>query len=84
MNSGIVELDIHGLNKRQAKNLIDSRLRTASKGLYRLRIIHGYRMGTELREMVRSVYKKHPKVIRLELNIDPGVTDLVLKELFKS
>ena len=30
--------------------------------------------------MVRRVYAKHPKVLRLELGLNPGATELVLRE----
>ena len=82
MNSGIVELDIHGLDKVQAKNYIDMVLKKTSRNTYRLRIIHGYHGGTELKTMIRGVYKNHPKVKRIEYGLNQGETDLVLKELF--
>ena len=79
---GICEIDVHGLNKFQAKTLIDSRLKSASRGVYRLRIVHGYHGGTELRNMVRSAYKNNPKVLRVEVSLNAGITDLVLREFF--
>ena len=81
MVSGIEELDIHGMTQYQAKIAIDGRLKRVSRSTYRLRIIHGYRGGTALREMVRSVYGKHPRVIRVEARLNQGETDLVLREL---
>ena len=82
MNSGIVELDIHGLDKVQAKNYIDMVLKKTSRNTYKLRIIHGYHGGTELKNMIRGVYKNHPKVKRIEYGLNQGETDLILKELF--
>jgi len=82
MNSGIVELDIHGLDKVQAKNYIDMMLKKTSRSVYRLRIIHGYHGGTELKNMIRGVYKNHPKVKRIEYGLNQGETDLILRELF--
>ena len=82
MQMGIVELDIHGMTKRQAKILIDSRLNRVNNSVYRLRIIHGYRSGTELMRMVRQAYAKHPKVLRVEVGLNPGETDLILRERF--
>ena len=79
MNAGIVELDLHGKNKYQARVAIDAALRR-SNGVYRIRLIHGYTRGTELRDMIREEYCNHPKVLRL-LNISDGVTELVLREL---
>lgn len=81
MSAGIKEIDIHGFTKAQAKIFIDSQLKRATSDVYRLRVIHGYRGGTELRDMVRTVYRKHPKVLRISIGLNQGETDLVLREL---
>ena len=62
---GIVELDLHGKNAYQAQVAIDAALRRAGG-------------GTALRDMIRREYAG--RVLRLETGIDPGVTDLVLRE----
>ncbi len=81
MQPGILELDVHGMNKYQAKVFIDSRLKRADASVYRIRIIHGYRNGTELRDMVRQEYgKNHPKILRISPGLNPGETELVLRE----
>ena len=64
---GVVELELHGKNTYRAKT-----------GTYRLRLIHGYHGGTALRDMIRREYAG--RVLRLETGVDPGVTDLVLRE----
>ncbi len=81
-SAGITEIDIHGLNKYQAKILIESRLKSAPKSTYRLRIIHGYHGGTELQHMVRKELGANKKVLRVEMGLNPGETDLVLRELY--
>lgn len=81
-SAGIMEVDVHGLTKDQARTLIDSRLKKANGSVYRLRVIHGYNSGTELRKMVRSAYKNHPKVKRIEFGMNQGETDLILRDLF--
>ncbi len=81
MNSGIIEIDIHGMNQYQAKVYIDSQLKKAQTHIYRLRIIHGYHQGDALRKMVRQNYRHHPKVIKVEIGMNPGVTDLVLRDI---
>ena len=81
-SAGITEIDIHGMNKFQAKTFIESRIKSASKSVYRLRIIHGYHGGTELRNMIRKELGANPKVIRVEVGLNPGETDLILRELF--
>ena len=79
--AGIVQIDIHGMTKIQAEACINSYLKKSGPAVYRLRVIHGYQHGTELCSMIRSRYKSHPKVLRVELSLNPGQTDLVLREL---
>lgn len=80
MQAGILELDLHGMNTYQAKIAIDSQLKRAKQGVYRIRLIHGYHGGTALRDMIRETYRHHPRVLRVELGLNPGETDLVLRE----
>lgn len=80
LTGGVVELDLHGMTQIQAKAAVDAALRRAGGSVYRLRVVHGYRGGTQLRDMLRREYGKHPKVKRLELGLNPGATDLVLRE----
>jgi DNA-nicking Smr family endonuclease len=79
--SGFQEIDVHNMTKLQAITAIDARLRRAGTSVYRLKVIHGYRGGTVLRDAIRSRYRDHPKVKRIELGLNPGETDLVLREL---
>ena len=79
MNGSIVELDVHGMTLYQAQIAIDAALRRAG-GAYRLRIVHGYHGGTALRDGIRSRYGVHPKVLRVELGLNQGQTDLILRE----
>ncbi len=75
------ELDIHNMNRTQAIAAIDAKLRRAGGDVYRLRIVHRYHGGTVLRDAVRRHYRDHPKVKRIELGLNPGETDLILREL---
>lgn len=79
MIGGITEVDLHGCNVHQAQIAIDAALKR-SKGVYRIRVIHGYHGGQALRNMIRSRYGSHPSVLRLELGLNQGQTDLVLRE----
>ena len=80
MVSGIIAIDLHGKNTYQAKVIIDSQLRRASAGTYRIRIIHGYHGGTALRDFIRSEYNRHPKIKRMLSSPDGGTTELILRE----
>ena len=74
-----VTLDLHGKTQYQARVALDAALRR-SKGVYRLRVIHGYHNGTALREMIWREYAARPPVLRLEA-VNESTTDLVLREI---
>lgn len=78
---GFPEIDVHNMTRTQAITAIDARLRRADASVYRLRVIHGFHGGTTIRDAVRTHYKNHPKVKRIEIGLNPGETDLVLREL---
>lgn len=75
------ELDVHNMSRQQAIAAIDAKLRRLGPACYRLTVIHGYHGGTVLRDAVRSRYRSHPKVLRLELGLNQGETVLVLRDL---
>lgn len=79
MTGGVTELDLHGCSVHQAEIAINAALRR-SRGVYRIRLIHGYSGGQALRTMIRTKYKNHPAVLRLEIGMNQGQTDLVLRE----
>ena len=79
--SAFEEIDVHQMTKAQALVAIDARLKKAGGSVYRLRVFHGYHGGTVLRDAVRAHYRRHPKVLRLEIGLNPGETDLILREL---
>lgn len=73
---GIVTLDLHGKNEYQARAVINGAL-NHSRGVCRIRCIHGYHGGTVLRDMIRREFAS--RVLRLQV-INEGTTDLVLRE----
>lgn len=77
---GIVTLDVHGMNAYQARVSVDAALRR-SKGVYRIRIIHGGNRGDVLRKMIAEEYAAHPLVLRIEQGTNSGQTELVLREM---
>ena len=81
LQTGIVTLDLHGCTAYQAKIAIDAALRRA-KGVYRIRIVHGYHGGTAIRDLVRKEYGAKSGILRVELGLNPGETDLVLREWY--
>lgn len=77
--SATVTVDLHGMNRYQAKIALDSALRR-SRNVYRIKVIHGYHNGDELRTLVREEYARHPMVKRV-IAVSEGATELVLREL---
>ena len=73
-----ISLDLHGKNCYQARVSIDAALRRCDNSVYRLELIHGSIHGTALRDMIRSEYAAHPRVIACD-TIDAGRTILILR-----
>ena len=82
MNAGIIELDLHGKSAEEARKLIEGRLRTAGKNVYRIRLIHGFHGGTGIKRMIWEEYSygREPRVLRLAHGDNEGITELVLRE----
>ncbi len=82
MTGGIIEMDVHGLNGEQAYEVITKRVREAGNAVYRIRVIHGFHGGTRIRSMIREEfgYEREPKVKRIEMGANQGITELVLRE----
>lgn len=83
MSAGIIKIDLHGMNCYKAKICIDSHLRKADSSVYHILLIHGYHGGDNLKNMIEDEYGygRHSKVIRIKQGSNPGITDLVLREL---
>ncbi len=82
MSAPFVKIDLHGMTQEQAIKVIDKALAAAGPGTYQLHLVHGYNRGTSLRTMIKEWYQYDPKVRRIMPGDNPGVTVLVLKELY--
>lgn len=82
MNDPFVTLDLHGLMRDEAMRTIDRALAKAGPTVYQLRLVHGYHRGTSLRSMIQDEYRWHEKVLRIVPGDNPGITILVLRELY--
>ena len=82
MNEPFVKIDLHGMTQEEAMKVIDRALASAGPQTYQLRLIHGFNRGTSLRTMINDWYRGDPKVKRIIPGDNPGITVLVLKELF--
>ena len=82
MSEPFVEIDLHRMHQAQAIRVIDRALLSADGSTYQIRLVHGYHGGDSLKTMIASTYRDHPKVKRIRKGDNPGVTVLVLKELY--
>lgn len=80
--TGIAELDVHGMQTKEAVETIQKNIRTAQKNIYRIRVIHGYHGGTRIKTAIREEfgYGREPKVLRIAPGQNDGITELVLRE----
>ena len=76
------KIDLHGLTQAEAVKKIDRALAAAGPSTYQLQLIHGYHRGTNLRSMIRDEYQYDRRVRRIMPGDNPGITVLVLRELY--
>ena len=82
MSEAFVKINLHGLTQEEAVRVIDKAIREAGPTTYHLQLVHGYNRGTRLRSMIYDWYKYDPKVKRIIPGDNPGITVLVLRELY--
>ena len=77
-----VDIDLHGLRQDEAIRVINKAIAAADSTTYQIRLIHGYHRGTSLRTMIYEEYRYEPKVKRIMPGDKPGITVLVMRELY--
>lgn len=82
MSAPFIKVDLHGLRQEEAIRVIDRAIASADSSTYQIQLIHGYNRGTSLRNMIYDEYRYEKKVKRIIPGDNPGITILVLKELF--
>ena len=80
--AAFVKIDLHGLRQEEAVKVIDKAIAAADSSTYQIHLIHGYNRGTNLRQMIYDWYRYDSKVKRIIPGDNPGITVLVLKELY--
>ena len=82
MTNGIIELDVHGMSTEEAVQAAMKAVHQAGTSVYRIRIIHGYHGGTRICSAIREEfsYGREPRVKRIEMGRNQGITELVLRE----
>ncbi len=82
MGAPFIKIDLHGLRQEEAVKVIDRAIAAADSTTYQLQLVHGYNRGTNLRTMIYDEYCYDPKVKRIIPGDNPGITILILKELY--
>lgn len=82
MSAPFVKVDLHGLRREEAMKAIDQAIAAADSTTYQIQLIHGYNRGTSLQTMIYEEYRYEKKVKRIIPGDNPGITVLVMKELF--
>ena len=82
MSAPFVKVDLHGLRQQEAIKVIDRAIAAADSTTYQIQLIHGYNRGTNLRSMIYEEYRYEKKIKRIIPGDNPGITILVMKELF--
>ena len=82
MGEAFVKIDLHGMRREEPIPIIDSAIAAADSTTYQIQLIHGYNRGTSLRTMIYDEYKYEPKIKRIIPGDNPGITVLVMRELY--
>ena len=80
--SAFKDIDLHGMTREEAIRVIDRAVATADPSIYQIRLIHGFNRGTNLRSMIYDEYRYETKIKRIVPGDNPGVTILIMRELY--
>jgi len=73
----ILTVDLHNMKTAEAKKFLEMYVERAPKEVKEIVVIHGYRRGQSLLNMVRKDFKSN-RVKRKFLSLNQGVTSLIL------
>ena len=83
LSAAVIELDLHGLRVEDAIRKVRSEVSKAPASVYTIRVIHGYHGGTGIKSAIMDEfsYGRCDKVKKVRPGNNPGITELVLREL---
>ena len=82
MGAALVKIDLHGMRQEEAIKVINRAIAAADNTTYQIQLIHGYNRGTNLRTMIYDEFRYESKIKRIIPGDNPGITILVMKELY--
>ncbi len=78
MNAYEAEIDIHGMTVNEAISELDYYLEYLPDDVKEVVVIHGYRQGKRLLDMVRKEFQ-HDRIERKIVSMNPGITVFLIK-----
>ena len=78
MNAYETEIDIHGMTVNEAISELDYYLEYLPEDVKEVVVIHGYRQGKRLLDMVRKEFQ-HDRIERKIVSMNPGITVFLIK-----
>lgn len=77
-NEEKIVLDLHDMQEDEARYYLEKTIDTAEPKIKEIVVVHGYRKGQTILNMVRKEFK-HKKIERKEIPYNKGVTLIYLK-----
>lgn len=77
-NEEKIVLDLHDMQEDEARYYLEKAIDTAEPKIKEIVVVHGYRKGQTILNMVRKEFK-HKKIERKEIPYNKGVTLIYLK-----
>ena len=72
-------LDLHDMQEVEARFYLEQAIETAEYNIKEIVVIHGYRQGQTILNMVRKEFK-HRRIERKEIPYNKGITLIYLKQ----
>ena len=77
-NEDKLEIDLHDMQVPEAEYYLDKFITTAPENIKEIIVVHGYKKGTALLNMVRKDFK-HDRIKEKVIPYNKGITLLILK-----
>ncbi len=79
-NEERIILDLHDMQEDEARFYLERAIDTAEPKIKEIVVVHGYRKGQTILNMVRKEFK-HKRIERKEIPYNKGVTLIYLKKI---
>ena len=77
LKEDILEINLHDMQETEAEYFLDKFITTAPSNIKQINVIHGYKKGQVLLNMVRTKLK-HPRITKNVIPFNKGVTIIYL------